>query len=117
MKPLFNYTETQVKKLNDDHPHEIFAVTLLLCTPSKLSRSWTNNKTLDKAKKEVKKLPLSDDMKKHAVQVMQDLTALKPFFKGIADLQGQIYAGPEPHPHGSQAAAIIRALQKLDPKP
>ncbi len=49
-----------------------------------------------------------------ALQFMQDNTAVKAFFKGIADLQAGVYAGPEPHPGGGQATDIINALQELD---
>ena len=109
-------TVAQLKKLQTEHPHEIFAVTLLACTPSALGRAWTNNGSLAKAKKELAKLPLSDDMKKYASQFMQDFAGVKSFYKGIADMQSAAYAGPEPHPHIEQAKAIVKALRSLDPK-
>lgn len=97
-----------------NHEYEIFAVTLLLCTPSAISRAWTNSDTLDAALAELEKLPLSDDMKAHAKQFMQNRKSMRAFFKGIADVQADVYAGPEPHPGGVQAAKLIQALQALD---
>src|SRR5712691_10984310 len=115
MTRITSLTEAQVQELNKKHPHEIFAVTLMLCTPSDLSRAWTNNDSLDPAAAELKKLPLSDDMHQHALKVMKDFVGVKSFFKGIADLQVGIYDGPEPHPRDDQPEKIIKALRALDP--
>jgi hypothetical protein len=46
MNRLLNLTDEEVKALNAKYPYEIFAVTLLMCAPSDLSRAWTNNPTL-----------------------------------------------------------------------
>ena len=108
-------TEADLKGLNAAHPHEIFAVTLLLCTPSVLGRAWTDNDSLDKARAELAKLPFSDDMKAFAIKFMSNYSGVKAFFKGIADIHSVVYAGPEPHPSGGQASKIIGKLRELDP--
>jgi hypothetical protein len=109
-------TEGDLERLNAVHTHEIFAVTLLLCTPSALARAWTDNDSLDKARAELTKLPLSDDMKAFAIKFMSNYSGVKSFFKGIADIHAVVYAGPEPHPSGTEAQAIVRKLRELDPR-
>lgn len=111
---MLNISPENLKDINDAHEHEVFAVTLLLCTPSAVGRAWTNNDSLDQARQELAKLPLSEDLKTHAVQLMQDLKGVKSFFKGIADINLLTYDGPEPHPGQDQAVKIVRALRDLD---
>jgi len=108
--------EAELKVLNDAHPHEIFGVTLLLCTPSTLGRAWTNNDSSAEWQKELDKLPFTDDMKAFAMKFMKSYVGVRPFFKGIADIHAVVYAGGEPHPKVRQAPAIILKLRELDAK-
>lgn len=112
---MTSMTSPEAAVLNSTHEYEILAVTLLLITPSALNRAWTSE-PLDpaKVKAEIARLPLSDGMKKHALRLTEANIGVRPFFRGIADLQAGVYAGAEPHPSGGQATAIINALQKLD---
>ena len=97
--------------------HQKVAISLLLCSPTELSRAWTNNEdsTLTAAKAELAKLPFTSEASLAAVKFMQDAFQFRPFFKGIADsLKAQFYAGAEPHPGGGMATNIVNALKQLD---
>lgn len=105
-----------MKKRSNPNAFEVLAVTMLLCTPSDLNTLWTSSPDNTKAENWVNASTFSPAMKKHAIKFIQNNKDLKGFFKGMADLQRNLppYAGPGPHPKGSQAAAVIAALQDLD---
>lgn len=92
--------------------YEEFLLTLLLCAPSNLSRAWTNNETFEAAQAELDALPLSEEMRERCMKFMTSHPHMKGFFRGIADVVSSTYAGPEPHPDGTQAAELISRLMK-----
>ena len=97
--------------------HEVFALSLLLCTPSRLNRAWTGNKTPAEIEKLVGSMKLSPELQQRALDFIAGHAAAKPFFQGIADIikaSNPEYAGPDPHPCEMEEADIIKALQALD---
>jgi hypothetical protein len=97
--------------------HEIFAVAFLLATPSDLNRAWTTSDDNKKAADMINALPLTDKVKKKAIDFIDGNKRNKRFYGGIADLQQGFYAGPEPHPKDTEVIAIIKKLRELDGNP
>jgi hypothetical protein len=97
---------------------EMFAVTLLMCSPTKLSRAWTDSedkKVEDAVTKALDVLPFTDGVRKNAIKLLMRLKGQRRFFAGIADtLRLAAYDGNEPHPDVAASKAIILALQKVD---
>lgn len=94
---------------------ELFAISLLLATPSSLGRAWTTG-TQSQWEAVVNGLPFSASGKARALEMIGELRSEGSHedFGRVINVLAANYGEPEPHPQDPPAAAIIQALRQLD---
>jgi hypothetical protein len=113
----FKGPEVSRIKVTKSLEFEVFAVTLLLCTPSDLHNMWLDpNKDISDWKQHLILLGLSDDAIKLGLAIMSDghLRPHRHFFGAIASSlkeYGLTYDVGGPHPMLREAQKIVAALQ------
>jgi hypothetical protein len=101
---------------------EIFAITLLMCTPSDLHSLWLNKKKSPSDWRDyLLGLKLSNDAVTLGVAIMSDdhLRPHRHFFKAITQSlreYGLTYDVVGPHPGGGEAKKIVEAMQLISKK-
>ena len=88
----------------------------LLCSPSELSRAWTDTDRVENVRDNVtpylEALEFSAEGRDEAVILMKTLFAQRAFFRGVADqMMIATYAGEEPHPQLEDAKVIMSKLR------
>lgn len=90
---------------------QLFALTLLLTTPSRLQELWLNNDSSDAWREKLKDLGFTDV--EAGVRFMGRLRNRSMFFEGVGSLLRELrdeYPEPPPHPPDGVDAELVRRL-------
>ena len=93
---------------------ERLALSLLLTSPTTLSRAWHRSNDPTEWETALRQLPLTPDAITEGVRFMKTLAANRDSFMNVREFLTGVYEFPEPHPGDSFAGAIVTMMRKLD---